>query len=68
MKGLRAFVTVFVGALAIRRPKPTWDFISDVCPKSRWVLLLIPWYPWLILQEEVYLCMLMSGLHLFSNS
>ncbi len=47
---------------------PVSEFYSDVCPKSRWVLLLIPWYPWLILQEEIYLCMLMSGLHLFSNS
>ena len=25
--GLRAFRTVFMGALAIRRPTPTWDFI-----------------------------------------
>ena len=25
--GLRAFRTVFVGALAIRRPTGTWDFI-----------------------------------------
>ena len=25
--GLRAFRTVFMGALAIRRPAPTWDFI-----------------------------------------
>ena len=33
MTGLRAFVTVFVGALAIRRPNPTWDFI--ILNKSR---------------------------------
>ena len=25
--GLRAFRTVFMSALAIRRPTPTWDFI-----------------------------------------
>jgi len=33
MTGLRAFVTVFMGALAIRRPNPTRDFI--ILNKSR---------------------------------